>query len=352
LIPRERFLAAINRERPDRVPRSADFTPQALQTFREKTGHDSPVEYFAYEMREVGFHPTRQQVDFHPYLGELPEGSIVSEWGVGEAPAHLYHLTQMIHPLRDLTSVAQIERYPFPDYEAAYRHADLGERIAAVHERGLGTVSEWTTIFEQAWYLRGMENLMLDFVDRPALAEALLDRVTAIVCFAVKRFACARVDLIRTGDDIGTQQGMMISPAMWRQWLKPRLAKVIETAKGTNPGVRVLYDSDGNFDPVIRDLIEIGVDVLCPVQPECNDPAWLKREYGRHLSFWGSIGVQTTLPFGTPQQVKEQVRRRMETIGRGGGLVIAPSHVIPPETPWENILAFFEAVDEYGQVDG
>jgi uroporphyrinogen decarboxylase len=349
LIPRERFLAAISREQPDRVPKSADFTPKALQTFREETGSDSPAEHFAYEMREVGFHPTRRQADFSSYLGELPQGSIVSEWGVGEVPAHLYHLTQMVHPIRELTSVGQIERYPFPDYQAAYRHADLGERIATVHRQGLATVSEWTTIFEQAWYLRGMENLMLDFLDRPAFAEALLDRVTAIVCFVVERFAQAGVDLIRTGDDIGTQQGMMIGPAMWRKWLKPRLARVVETAKTANPNVKVLYDSDGNFDPVIPDLIEIGVDVLCPIQPECNDPAWLKQEYGRHLSFWGSIGVQSTLPFGTPEQVRQQVRQRLETIGKGGWLVIAPSHVIPPETPWENIRAFFEAVEEFGQ---
>ena len=350
MIPRERFLATIRREPADRVPKSADFTPKALQTFREQTGCDKPAETFRYEMREVSFHPTRQQTDFAPYLGDLPEGSIVSEWGVGEVPAHLYHLTQMVHPMRELTSVKQIESYPFPDYEAAYRHTDLGERITAVHARGLATVSEWTTIFEQSWYLRGMENLMLDLIDRPVFAEALLERVTSIVCFIVQRFAQAGIDLIRTGDDIGTQQGMMISPAMWRTWLKPCLARVIETAKSANPDVQILYDSDGNFDPVIPDLIEIGVDVLCPVQPECNDPAWLKREYGRHLSFWGSIGVQSTLPFGTPQQVREQVKERMETIGKEGGLVIAPSHVIPPETPWENVLAFFEAVEEFGEI--
>jgi uroporphyrinogen decarboxylase len=221
--------------------------------------------------------------------------------------------------------------------------------VAAVHARGLAVVSGWTTIFEQSWYLRGMKDLLLDIVERPRLAEALLDKVTDICCFIVKRYAEAGVDLVRTGDDIGTQRGMMIAPEMWRRWLKPRLAKLIASAKAANPKVKVLYDSDGNYDPVIPDLIDVGVDVLAPIQPECNEPARLKREYGDHLSFWGSIGVQSTLPFGTVEEVRKEVRQRMGTIGRGGGLVIAPSHVIPPETPWENVVAFFGAVEAFGE---
>ena len=136
---------------------------------------------------------------------------------------------------------------------------------------------------------------------------------------------------------------------MWRKWLKPRLLRVIESAKTANAEVRVLYDSDGNFEPVIPDLIDIGVDVLCPIQPESNDPARLKREYGKHLSFWGSIGVQSTLPFGTPTDVRLEVRERMDIIGRDGGFAIAPSHVIPPEMPWQNVVAFFQAVEEVGR---
>jgi len=349
MIPRERFLAAINREIPDKVPKYAEFTPKQLENLEANMGHTDPAEYFDYEMWEIDLHPTKVQRDYSPYLGELPEGTIVTEWGVGEVPAHLYHLTKMVHPMRNFTSVEEIETYPFPDYDAPYRHEDLEERIATVYDRGLAVVSKWTTIFEWSWYLRGMENLMFDFFERPQLAEALLDKVTDICCFIVRRFAKAGADLIRTGDDIGTQRGMMISPEMWRRWLKPRLARLIETAKSANPGVKVLYDSDGNFEAVIPDLIDIGLDVLAPIQPECNDPAKLKREYGKYLSFWGSIGVQSTLPFGTPEDVRNEVRERMETIGKGGGLVIAPSHVIPPETPWENVLAFFDAVEEFGR---
>ena len=349
--PRERFLTAIRRECPDRVPRYAELTPRLLETLHDRTGDDDPAEHFRYEMREVAFYPTRQEGRHRRYLGELPEGTVVDEWGVAWPPAGLYHLAGMIHPMRTSTTVDEIAAYPFPDIEASYRHADLEARVASVHRRGLAVVSGWTTIYEQAWYMRGQDTLMVDFYVHPALVEALLDRITEVGCFIHKRYAETGVDLVRTGDDIGTQRGIMISASMWRRWLKPRLARLIRAAKDVNPSVRVLYDSDGDFVPVIPDLIEIGVDVLAPLQPECNDLVRLKREFGAQLAFWGSIGVQSTLPFGTPEDVRREVCERMETIGRGGGLVIAPSHVIPPETPWENVVALFDAVDEYGRYD-
>ena len=107
--------------------------------------------------------------------------------------------------------------------------------------------------------------------------------------------------------------------------------------------------SDGVIDPIIPELIEIGVDILNPVQPECMDPVQLKREYGNELAFWGTIGTQTTMPFGTPEEVKAVVKERIETVGQGGGLLLAPTHVIEPDVPWENVVAFFEAVEEYGR---
>ena len=141
----------------------------------------------------------------------------------------------------------------------------------------------------------------------------------------------------------------MMSPATWREWLKPRWRKVIKAAKDVNPAVLAFYHSDGDVRPVIEDLIEIGFDILNPVQPECMDPAALKRAYGDRLAFWGTIGTQTTMPFGTPDEVRATVKERIETVGVGGGLLIAPTHVLEPEVPWENIVALFEAVDEYGR---
>jgi uroporphyrinogen decarboxylase len=163
-----------------------------------------------------------------------------------------------------------------------------------------------------------------------------------------ERYARADVDVIEMGDDVSMQRGMLLSPAAWRQWLKPRLARVIQSAKAVKPDVLVKYHSDGNPSAIIPELIEIGVDVLNPVQPECIDPAEAKRLYGDRLAFWGTMGIQTTMPFGTPEQVAEVVKERIETVGEGGGLLIAPTHVLQPDVPWENIVAFFEAVERYG----
>ncbi len=216
------------------MPKYAEFSPRQLERLKTNTGCDDPAEYFDYEMRAVYFESTCQDADYSDYLGDLPHGSTITQWGVGEVSGDHYHFTRMVHPMRNFTSVKEIEDYPFPDYEAAYRHKNLEAKIQAVHDKGLASVSRFTMIFEHAWYLRGMENLMLDFADRPKFTEALLDRITDIACFIHKRFAEAGVDLIRTGDDIGTQNGMLMSPAMWRRWLKPRLARIIHAAKSAN----------------------------------------------------------------------------------------------------------------------
>ncbi len=159
---------------------------------------------------------------------------------------------------------------------------------------------EWT-IFEIAWHLRGMTELFADMAFNPAFAERLLDRITAIRCFQARRFAEAGVDMLKIGDDVGTQKAMLMSPAMYREWFKPRHAAVIRAAREVRPDLPVCYHSDGNCWDVIPDLIDIGVTVLNPVQPECLDLAAVKKRFGDRLVFWGGIGTQTTMPFVEPR---------------------------------------------------
>jgi uroporphyrinogen-III decarboxylase len=153
------------------------------------------------------------------------------------------------------------------------------------------------------------------------------------------------VDMIWTGDDVGMQHGMMISPKAWRRFLKPRMAAFISALKTLNPDVKIAYHSDGNIERIIPELIEIGLDVLNPVQPASMDPAKLKRQYGDKLCFWGSIDEQHTLPFGAPEQVRAQVLERLETVGYDGGLIISPTHHVQLDTPLENFWAMVHAID-------
>jgi len=133
---------------------------------------------------------------------------------------------------------------------------------------------------------------------------------------------------------------------MWRRWFKPRLAQVIQVARRVKPDLLVEYHTDGYVEPFIPDLIEVGVNVLNPVQPECMNPAEIKHKYGDKLAFSGTVGTQTTMPFGAPQEVRRVVAERIQTVGRGGGLVLAPTRFVEPDVPWQNIEAFFGAAEE------
>lgn len=202
------------------------------------------------------------------------------------------------------------------------------------------------TNFEMAWYLRGMENLLVDLMEGSAFAAELLDRVTASREAHARRFVEAGIDVLMLGDDIATQVDMMLSPELWRRMIKPRLARVIDEARRVRSDLLILYHGDGNMRTVIPDLIEVGVDILNPVQPECLDPYEMKREFGKDLAFWGCVGTQTTQPFGTPASIRETCRRLIREVGKGGGLLLAPTHLIEPDVPWENIMAFVDAVRE------
>jgi uroporphyrinogen decarboxylase len=197
-----------------------------------------------------------------------------------------------------------------------------------------------------------MEALLMDMVAAPELAGALLDRVTEICAALAARLARTEIDIMWLADDFGTQRALIVRPDMWRTWFKARLKTVVQAAKSIRPDLLVAFHSDGKIDEIIPDLIDVGIDVLNPIQPEVMDPAQIKREYGQDLAFWGGLGTQTTLPFGSADDVRNAVRDLIATVGDGGGYLIAPTHVVEPEVPWENIVAFMEAVDEYGQYGG
>ena len=354
---RERVQAAMRRQEPDRPPFdfALGFSPFQQAAFKRITGGDDPEEYFQTDTRGVGTGPTRNHADFSRYHPDIPARAHVDEWGIGHLPtdsedACHAHLEGFIYPMLGLSTADDAAAYPLPDIEAAYRVENMAKRVAEHHARGLCSVGHMAcTIFEIAWYMRSMELLLMDFVDNPDFARTLLDRITDKRCVQGRLMVETGIDILLLGDDIASQRGMMLSAPMWRKWLKPRLARVIEAVRSANANLLIAYHSDGNPAAVIPDLIEIGVDILNPVQPECMDPGALKEQFGDRLSFWGCIGTQTVFPFGTPDDVRRTVRELIATVGKGGGLFLAPTHMVEPEVPWENITAFVEAVKESGK---
>ena len=350
---RQRTLAVLARERPDRLPRELKLTPPLLEVFKEKTGAEDPSEYFNLDVRDVFFAPAKTLPDFSAYYpGGVPrlwnpEGWEVGEWGVGVTGGSMYHFVHIEHSMLGLSKVEELERYPFPDLTPPERHAHLEGEVRKLHDRGLFVIGfmEWT-IFEIAWHLRGMTELFTDMAFNPEFATSLLDRITAVRCFQSRRLAEAGVDMIKIGDDVGVQNGMLMSPAMYRTWFKPRHAAVVRAAREVRPDIPFCYHSDGNCREIIPDLIEAGVTVLNPVQPECLNIVELKKEFGSKLAFWGGIGTQTTMPFSTADEVYKTVQKTIDVLGPTG-FFPCPTHVLEPDVPWENILAFLRAVDDY-----
>jgi uroporphyrinogen decarboxylase len=345
------------------------FNREAARLFRERTGSDNPDEYFGVErdvvwvdlkptrvdlaQRYLGYHQLPDDLIYCPNESDHTEKTFfLLEWGVALVAGSSVSYDHFVPPseIADTDSLEEIERFPLPDFDAEYRYAHLDEEVKSIRRRDLASVAFMAmTIFETAWQIRGLDTLVTDMVTDDERAACLLDRITRLSAFRAKRFAASGVDVIHIGDDVGMQDRMFISPATWRKWLKPRLAQVIDAAREVNPDVVFFYHSDGFVEPIIPELIEIGVNALNPVQPECMDPAVIKERYGDRLAFWGTVGIQHTLPFGTPEDVEAEVKLRIETVGKGGGLYLSPTHVIAPEVPYENLFALVEAAKKYGQ---
>jgi uroporphyrinogen decarboxylase len=196
-------------------------------------------------------------------------------------------------------------------------------------------------LFERAWSLMGMEELMSCMLLDPSSASALLDRITDFQMEVLEGILPHDFDGVYFGDDWGTQRGLLMGPELWRRFIKPRLARMFERVK--RGGKYVLLHSCGNIGEVLPDLVDIGCDAYNTVQPELYDLAGIKKEYGKHLAFWGGISTQGFLPFATPRQVKEKCAEAIGILGAGGGYILAATHAVTPDIPVENVLAMQES---------
>lgn len=354
MTPRERVATALHHEAPDRCPFQASFTPEfaarlrADLDLRDRSQHNPHGGGNTYELERalhqdllltsVGWANSYYQ-DTRPY---------VDEWGVGwdvhpyETPFGRGHYTEIAsHPLADETAIVD---YQAPDPCRPERYRAARQMVADFGKEYWIVGVTVTTIFETAWALRGLEQMLLDLTLDPDLADTILEIPYRFHLEAARELTRLGVDMIWLGDDVGTQRQMLMSPAMWRRFLKPRMATLVSEIKAINPDVKVAYHTDGNVLPIIPELIEIGIDVLNPIQPASMDPAAVKKAFGDRLCFWGTIDEQHTLPFGTPQDVVREVQQRLDTIGRDGGLILAPTHNVQLDTPLPNFWALVDTV--------
>ena len=352
---RDRVLMALNHKKPDRCPMQISFTPEFAKRLREDInlnddqnihnphggGNQYLLERYIEEdmlLTSVGW--------ANSYYQE--EGSYTDEWGVGwksvkyDTDYGKGRYTEIVgHPLAEDDN---IDSYQTPNPKRPELYEDSKRVIESYKDEYFIVGVTVTTIFECAWALRGLERLLMDFIEKPDLAEKILDIPYQYHLTAAKKLTKMGVDMIWLGDDMGAQNSMLISPKLWRKFFKPKMANFISELKEINPNLKVAYHSDGVINPIIPDLIEIGLDVLNPVQPQAMDPANLKKEYGDKLSFWGTIDEQHTLPFGSKEEVIKEVEERIEKVGYNGGLILGPTHHVQLDTPLENFWAMVDTI--------
>lgn len=356
---RERTLSAINHRQPDRPPLYVSITPQIAQKLCARFGvpFEEPID--AMESARISHMEvlTMMGADIvaiaptAPYNAPtvtLPDGRIKNEWGMIMRNVGIYTEIDE-YPLANASLKQDILQYRFPDPDARGRF-DIAERMVNTYGGKFGVIGDIETMFfETSWYLTGMEKFLMDLMTEPEYQSYLMDKIMHYLIAAGKRLIDLGVDILWCGDDFGTQEGMIMDPETWRKIFKPRIKYMFEEFRKVKPGIKIAWHSCGSILPIIPDFIELGLDILNPIQPLAKgmDPVFLKKTYGKDLVFFGGIDVQQLLPFGNPQLIRDEVRRRVDILGKDGGYIIAPAHNIQPDTPVENIIAFFDAILKY-----
>ena len=351
MTDRENFFSIVRRKGYERVPYHFSMCPDLTRRFDAWCAeHGFAPRFVMQPLPAVPYKPFDRHVYDRYYAGiHFKEGTVIDETGVAHEPGseYAFHMTKMYYPMQQLQTPEEIEAYPYLDYENVdiTRMKAAAEAIRANDQIAVGQMQ--CTVWETSWYLRGMNELMMDMLTDPDMAATLLDRITHNAVLRAEAYVRAGADVLFLGDDVGMQRTIMMSEQLYCDWLKPRLKQVIDAARAINPDIIVFYHSCGFVLPLIHHLIEAGVDVLNPVQPECMDFAEVHKRFGGRIAFNGIIGTQTTMPFGTPSDVRDAVFRCLDIAGPSGGVLPEPTHLLEPEVPVDNVLAYIRACEDY-----
>jgi uroporphyrinogen decarboxylase len=352
---RENFLKMARRQNPQWVPLDFGASVGWKKKFEEYLGKDNIdiCEYFDYEGRWVGNAPMKRETPDWRNLyyadGSLPENAKIDPvFGTARVFFEETEDARQYFPLRNITTVEEVDAFPWPTRaEEKTRWAGVKEKVADYQQQGFAVHVDGFHLFESIWDLRGFEQLILDMAEDAPVAHRLFERMGEIQLWRAEFAAKTGTDVVMFGDDVATQKGSLLGNTMWRKWIFPWFSKAIQIAKESNPEVLIRYHCCGNVSDMIDGFLDAGIDILNPCQPECMDIFALKKRYGDHLSFHGGIGVQSVLPHGTPQEVRDMTKKTLDVMTEGGGYLCSTSHTVDKSIPIENILAMVETVREY-----
>jgi len=381
MTSRERVLTAINHEQPDRVPlvigvsNATGIKMKPYKGIKDIIGVQAPDDYI-YDWPELGtaaidedtmlrlHSDVRGVLDLEPEMVRKrnrerdPHSDYVDSWGSGQTEICPGDWFPSVHPLPEARTVADLDAYQgWPDMSDPSRIAHVREtarRLADDNQFAI-LATPWLLFpFERAYAMQGMETFLLNMAMDPEFARALMERIADYCKQLMGPFLQElgdNVDIIKIGDDLGTQKSLMISPKMYRDLLKPIHADFISFIKERTKA-KILFHSDGDVVPLIEDFIEMGVDILNPIQTSAgsmSDLPSLKKRFGRNIAFCGAIDTHRILPFGSVAEVRQEVQRVMQILGPGGGCMIGAVHTIMNDVPPENVLAMVDAVEEFGR---
>jgi uroporphyrinogen decarboxylase len=353
---RERFLKTINGETPDRPPLYVSVTPQVAEKLSAHTGlpYEEPLDSMLSTrashmdlMAALGADAVGITVcapDNNP-TQDLGDSLIKNEWGMvfkNTGQYNEFHEFPLVHA----QTAKDIEDFNFPNPFATGRW-DAAQATIDKYGKTHGIIADLeTTLFETAWYLTGLEKFLVDMMMEAEYINPLLDKIQFIHTEYGKKMIELGADVLWCGDDFGSQTSLMMDEDTFRRIFKPRMKQMFKEYRKVNPNIKIAWHTCGAVKPLIPDFIEIGLDILNPIQPLATgmEPQQLKDKFGKDLIFFGGICVQDLLPNGTPEEVKTETIRRAKILGKDGGYIIAPAHNIQEDTSMENILALFDAV--------
>jgi uroporphyrinogen decarboxylase len=378
--PRERVLAAIQHKEPDRVPiiigisNATGIKMKPYKALKERLGIDAPDEYI-YQWPELGtakideetllrLHAdARGVLDLEPAdilkrnRTRAPHSPYINSWGTGQIEIEPGVWFPGFHPLREADTLDALENHAWPDMNDPTRVANVKSEAQKLADENQFAImgTPWLMFpFERACGQQGMDRVLLNMALNPDFTHALLRKLTDLCKINLGNFLREigeNIDIIKIGDDLGTQESLLMSPKMYRAFLKPLHAEIIAFIK-ERTHAKVLFHTDGDVFPLMPDLIEIGIDILNPIQTSAgkmSDLAALKSQYGNDMVFCGGIDTHHVLPHGSPEEVQMEVRRAIQALGTGGGYIVSSVHTIMNDVPAENILAMVDAVNKYGR---
>jgi uroporphyrinogen decarboxylase len=379
MTPRERVLATIRREEPDRVPivlgvsNATGIKMKPYQDLKRLLGIEAEDAYL-YRWPELGTSQADEETlvrfgtdvrgvwDLEPAevlernAQRPPHTDYINSWGSGASEIRPGEWFPMVCPMAEATTIREIEEYPWPDMDDPTRVAHVAAdavRLAADGRYAIMATPWLLFPLERAFAMQGMDRFLMNLALHPDFAQALLWKLEELCKTLMGHFLDAlgpSVDIIKIGDDLGTQESLLMSPDMYRRILKPVHADYLGFIR-ERTDAKILFHSCGDVFPLIDDLVEIGVDILNPIQTSAGKLSNLedvKARWGERLAFCGGIDTHRVLPFGTPDEVRAEVRRVISILGPGGGYLLSSVHTVMNEVPAENVLAMVDAAQEFG----